>query len=208
MTQYRIGLLAFPAMTQLDMTGPLQVFANLPGADVRVIWKTLDPIQTQGGLRLLPDTTLDDCPKLDVICVPGGYGVMELMADPVVLSFLRAQGGRGDLCRIDLHRITGAGRGRVAARTQGDHALGLDRSAGAVRRRSDQGPCGARRQVLHRRRGNRRDRLRVDHGGRTCRPGSRREPSSWGSNTPLPRRSTPAVPTPHAPNSSQRSARG
>jgi cyclohexyl-isocyanide hydratase len=89
MTQYRIGLLAFPAMTQLDMTGPLQVFASMPGAEVRVIWKTLDPIQTQGGLRLIPDTTLDDCPKLDVICVPGGYGVMDLIDDEVVLSFLR-----------------------------------------------------------------------------------------------------------------------
>jgi cyclohexyl-isocyanide hydratase len=91
MTQYRIGLLAFPAMTQLDLTGPLQVFANLPGAEVRVIWKTLDPIQTHGGLRLIPDTTLADCPQLDVICVPGGYGVMDLMDDKEVLDFLRLQ---------------------------------------------------------------------------------------------------------------------
>jgi cyclohexyl-isocyanide hydratase len=91
MTQYRIGLLAFPAMTQLDLTGPLQVFANLPGADVRVIWKTLEPIQTHGGLRLLPDSTLDDCPKLDVICVPGGTGVLDLMDDADVLSFLRTR---------------------------------------------------------------------------------------------------------------------
>jgi len=91
MTQFSIGLLAFPAMTQLDLTGPLQVFANLPGADVRVLWKTLDPIQTHGGLRLVPDTTLDDCPKLDVICVPGGTGVLDLMDDAVVLAFLRAR---------------------------------------------------------------------------------------------------------------------
>jgi len=91
MTQYRIGLLAFPAMTQLDLTGPLQVFASLPGAEVRVIWKTLAPIQTHGGLRLIPDTTLADCPMLDVICVPGGAGVLELMEDAEVLSFLRMQ---------------------------------------------------------------------------------------------------------------------
>ena len=91
MTQFRIGLLAFPAMTQLDLTGPLQVFASLPGAEVRVIWKTLDPIQTHGGLRLIPDTTLAECPMLDVICVPGGAGVMDLMDDPEVLSFLRQQ---------------------------------------------------------------------------------------------------------------------
>ena len=91
MTQYRIGLLAFPAMTQLDLTGPLQVFANLPGAEVHVLWKTLDPIRTHGGLTLVPDTTLADCPALDVICVPGGSGVMDLMDDEIVLSFLRTQ---------------------------------------------------------------------------------------------------------------------
>lgn len=91
MTQYRIGLLAFPAMTQLDLTGPLQVFANLPGAAVHVLWKTLDPIQAHGGLTLVPDTTLTACPPLDVVCVPGGSGVLDLMDDEVVLSFLRAQ---------------------------------------------------------------------------------------------------------------------
>ncbi len=119
MTQCRIGLLAFPAMTQLDMTGPLQVFASMPGADVRVIWKTLDPIQTQGGLRLVPDTTLDDCPKLDVICVPGGTGVLDLMDDAVVLSFLRRQAEEaryvGSICTGSL--VLGAAgllRGRKA----------------------------------------------------------------------------------------------
>jgi cyclohexyl-isocyanide hydratase len=91
MTNYRIGLLAFPAMTQLDLTGPLQVFAGLPGAEVHVLWKTLDPIKTHGGLTLVPDTTLADCPALDVICVPGGAGVLDMMDDQEVLSFLRAQ---------------------------------------------------------------------------------------------------------------------
>jgi len=91
MPTFRIGLLAFPAMTQLDLTGPLQVFSGLPGADVRVIWKTIEPIQTHGGLLLLPDTTMAECPRLDVICVPGGAGVLDLMDDPEVLEFLRAR---------------------------------------------------------------------------------------------------------------------
>ena len=102
MTQYRIGLLAFPAMTQLDLTGPLQVFSALPGAEVHVLWKTLDPIKTHGGLTLVPDTRLADCPKLDVICVPGGSGVLDLMDDPEVLSFLRIQAAEatfvGSIC--------------------------------------------------------------------------------------------------------------
>jgi cyclohexyl-isocyanide hydratase len=119
MTRYRIGLLAFPAMTQLDLTGPLQVFSTLPGAEVRVLWKTLDPIKTHGGLTLVPDTTLAECPSLDVICVPGGAGVIDLMEDKEVLSFLRtqAEGARfvGSICTGSL--VLGAAgllRGRKA----------------------------------------------------------------------------------------------
>jgi cyclohexyl-isocyanide hydratase len=99
---FRIGFLAFPAMTQLDLTGPLQVFANLPGAETRVIWKTLEPIGTQGGVRLVPDTVLAECPPLDVICVPGGPGVLALMDDAEVLDFLRQQAAQaryvGSIC--------------------------------------------------------------------------------------------------------------
>jgi cyclohexyl-isocyanide hydratase len=89
MTTIRVGFLAFPEMTQLDMTGPLQVFAGVPDVALHVIGKTLDPIDCQGGLRLLPDTTIADCPVLDVIVVPGGPGVLPLMEDDTVLDFLR-----------------------------------------------------------------------------------------------------------------------
>jgi cyclohexyl-isocyanide hydratase len=112
-------LLAFPAMTQLDLTGPLQVFASLPGAEVHVLWKTRDPIRTHGGLTLVPDTTLADCPALDVICVPGGAGVLDLMDDQEVLSFVRTQAERvtfvGSICTGSL--VLGAAgllRGRKA----------------------------------------------------------------------------------------------
>jgi cyclohexyl-isocyanide hydratase len=91
MTRTRIGLLAFPGLTQLDLSGPAQVFASLPGAEVMVIWKTLDPIKADGGLTIVPDVTMAECPKLDVICVPGGFGVQALMEDLEVLSFLRMQ---------------------------------------------------------------------------------------------------------------------
>lgn len=86
-----IGMLVFPQMTQLDLTGPYEVFANLPGASVRLLWKTLEPVAAATGFRLMPDTTLADCPQLDVICVPGGPGIGELMEDETVLTFLRRQ---------------------------------------------------------------------------------------------------------------------
>jgi cyclohexyl-isocyanide hydratase len=91
MTQIRIGLLLFPRMTQLDLTGPFEVFAKLPNAEVLLLWKTLQPVEAETGLRMLPHTTLRDCPPLDVVCVPGGPGVNELMEDEDVLAWLRAQ---------------------------------------------------------------------------------------------------------------------
>jgi cyclohexyl-isocyanide hydratase len=91
MVRMQIGLLLFPDLTQLDMTGPFEVFANTPGATVHLVWKTLDPVAAKTGMRIAPDTTFADCPQLDVICVPGGPGVAALMEDAEVLAFLRRQ---------------------------------------------------------------------------------------------------------------------
>lgn len=88
---FRIGLLLFPEITQLDMTGPYEVFTKLPGADVRLIWKTLDPVVANGGMRIVPDTTFADCPQLDLVCVPGGGGMNPLLNDEETLTFLRRQ---------------------------------------------------------------------------------------------------------------------
>ena len=107
MTEDRItvGLLLFPEMTQLDMTGPYEVFASMPWTTVEVVWKTLEPVTTGGGLRMLPTTTIAACPKLDVICVPGGPGQVALMQDAEVLDFLRRQ---AETCRFVTSVCTGS----------------------------------------------------------------------------------------------------
>ncbi|MBX3523270.1 MAG: DJ-1/PfpI family protein [Xanthobacteraceae bacterium] len=91
MSEFRIGFLLFPNITQLDLTGPHEVLSKLPGAKVHLIWKTLEPVKAVGGLAILPDTTLSNCPQLDLICVPGGPGMTALMLDEEVLAFLRRQ---------------------------------------------------------------------------------------------------------------------
>ena len=84
-----IGMLIFPDMTQLDFTGPYEVFAQLPGCEVKVIAKTMQPVMAKGGLRFLPATTIADAPPLDLVFVPGGPGTSALMEDREVLDFLR-----------------------------------------------------------------------------------------------------------------------
>lgn len=87
----RIGLLVFPDIMQLDMTGPHEVFTKLPDTQVMLVWKSLEPVKAAGGMRILPDVTYADCPQLDVICVPGGSGMNALLNDEETLGFLRKQ---------------------------------------------------------------------------------------------------------------------
>lgn len=94
---YRIGFLLWPGLTQLDMTGPAQVLSRMPGAELHYAWKAIEPIPSDCGLSLLPTTTLADCPPLDMLCVPGGVGIADVMRDHEVLDWLRAQAGSADL---------------------------------------------------------------------------------------------------------------
>ena len=86
-----IGLLVFPRVRQLDLTGPYEVFASWPGARVHLIGKSRDSVASSTGLRLTPTTSYTDCPRLDVICAPGGAGVNALMRDEETLAFVRAR---------------------------------------------------------------------------------------------------------------------
>jgi cyclohexyl-isocyanide hydratase len=91
MTDLQFGLLVFPNVTQLDLTGPLQVFSSVPGATVHLVGRSLDPVPTDTVMTIAPTTTFADCPQLDIVCVPGGYGVDDLLGDDEVLGFLRTQ---------------------------------------------------------------------------------------------------------------------
>jgi cyclohexyl-isocyanide hydratase len=87
----QIGLLVFPRVTQLDLTGPVQVFSSVPGAKVHLVWKRIEPVPSDSVLTLTPTVTFADCPQLDVICVPGGLGTDDMINDQETLDFLRKQ---------------------------------------------------------------------------------------------------------------------
>lgn len=89
----RIGFLVFPRFQLLDLAGPFDAFATLSGVAQHLIWKDLNPVTATCGWDLKPTATLDDCPALDLLCVPGGAGVNALMEDEAVLDFLRRQAG-------------------------------------------------------------------------------------------------------------------
>ena len=82
-----IGMLLYPGLTLLDLIGPQTVFSWF--ANTHLVWKTMDPVVSDTGIRVQPTGTFESCPsKLDVLFVPGGFGQQQLMDDVEALAFL------------------------------------------------------------------------------------------------------------------------
>lgn len=90
--QLHIAFLLFPNVTQLDLTGPAQVLSRLGNAKLDLVAKTRDPVDTDAQFQLLPTATFADVPRTDILCVPGGFGVVPAMEDPETLDWLRQVG--------------------------------------------------------------------------------------------------------------------
>ena len=89
----QIAMLIYPGMTALDLIGPQQAFGYMMGAKVNLIWKSLDPVVTDTGVKLIPSATLRDTHEPDILFVPGGgKGTVDLMSDSEVLDFLAREG--------------------------------------------------------------------------------------------------------------------
>jgi len=91
---FTTGFVVFPNLTQLDFTGPLQVLHRLPGATTHIVARTRDPVPSDGPLTIQPTVTFAECPPLDLICVPGGFGVDQAMENEETIAFVRREGAR------------------------------------------------------------------------------------------------------------------
>jgi cyclohexyl-isocyanide hydratase len=87
----RIAIVLFDDITQLDMTGPAQVFAKMPGAEIQYVARSLEPVTTDSGFRIEPTTVFADAFAADVLVVPGGDGSFDAMLDDEIVSFVRRQ---------------------------------------------------------------------------------------------------------------------
>ena len=92
MSLFNVGFAIFPDLTQLDFTGPQQVLARLPDSAMHIVAKSKHPVPSDSGLSLMPTHTFENCPDLDLICVPGGYkGVIDALGDEETIDFVRRQ---------------------------------------------------------------------------------------------------------------------
>lgn len=91
---FRIGFLLYPHVTQLDLTGPAQFLSAMSDTSIHLVWKDRNPVMTDAGFSILPTDSLESCPDLDLLCVPGGAGQLAIMQDAAVLGWLKRQGAQ------------------------------------------------------------------------------------------------------------------
>lgn len=90
----QIAFLLFPGVTQLDLTGPAQFLSRLPGAKLDLVWKDTDPVMTDAGFAILPTATFAQVSRPDILCIPGGVGVADVMNDDEAMGWVRDTGAQ------------------------------------------------------------------------------------------------------------------
>jgi len=108
MQRTTVGIVVFDQIEVLDFCGPFEVFSvvRLDEArrreepspfEVTLVGETGHTITTSGGMRVTPDHSFADCPPLDILCVPGGWGTRRELANPAMLEWLRSRARQVEL---------------------------------------------------------------------------------------------------------------
>ena len=98
-----IGLLLFDEVEVLDFAGPFEVFSiarDLSGNalfDVKTISNQKSTIHARNGLSINTDYNYSNCPDLDILIIPGGYGTRPLLDDNEVLNWINEQYNRVEI---------------------------------------------------------------------------------------------------------------
>jgi transcriptional regulator GlxA family with amidase domain len=89
---FSIVFALYPNLTQLDFTGPFEVFQRLPGARLHVASREGGSLRADSGLVFAQVEKLSELSACDLICVPGGYGLTAALGDAEYLAQVRRLG--------------------------------------------------------------------------------------------------------------------
>jgi copper(I)-binding protein/putative intracellular protease/amidase len=91
----KVAILIFDGVQIIDYTGPWEVFGQA-GFDVYTVALKADQITTNMGMKVLPNYTVENNPKPDILVVPGG-GVLNTQKDPQALKWVRETAEKSEI---------------------------------------------------------------------------------------------------------------
>ena len=111
MKKINVGIFIFDEVEVLDFAGPFEVFSRtrlLKGAESRrsndsapfnpfTVSIDTKPLSATGGLKIIADYTFNNCPKIDILIVPGGYGTRTLLNNEILLKWIKAVSDKANI---------------------------------------------------------------------------------------------------------------
>src|SRR5690242_16146884 len=125
-TTRNLAILIFEDVEVLDFCGPFEVFSvanrftDPPAFSVFTVAEKAGPVLTRGGLSVNPHHRLPDCPRHDLLLVPGGRGTRREMHNAVLTDWIKAQSQEAELVLSVCTGGAALGEGRAARRPGGD----------------------------------------------------------------------------------------
>jgi transcriptional regulator GlxA family with amidase domain len=85
-----LGAVLYEGFELLDLYGPLEMFGNLkPQIEIITVAEKVGPVSSFQGPQTVADFDYQDCPHVDLILLPGGFGTVDELGNPAILSFLK-----------------------------------------------------------------------------------------------------------------------
>jgi len=115
MKRHRVGIVLFEDIEVLDFCGPFEVFSvtrineekrrEEPSPfEVVLIAERPGPVTTTGRMRVIPDYTFENCPSLEIMITPGGWGTRKELTNQVMIEWhVPGRGPRDVLSEIAGH---------------------------------------------------------------------------------------------------------
>src|SRR5262249_39587632 len=98
-----LAILVFDDVEVLDFCGPFEVFSvasrfiDPPAFNVLAVAEKAGPVLTRGGLSVNPHHRTADCPRPNLLLVPGGQGTRKEMRNPTLTDWIKARSQEGEL---------------------------------------------------------------------------------------------------------------
>ena len=93
-----LGIVLYPRFELLDVYGPAEIFGNV-GSRLKVVMvaQKAGPVASVQGPKVIADYGFDDCPELDLVMVPGGFGTMTELNNSALMEFLKARAEKAEI---------------------------------------------------------------------------------------------------------------
>ena len=93
-----LGVVLYPRFELLDVYGPVEMFGAV-GQRIKIVMVGYQagPISSAQGPKVVADYAFDDCPPLDLILVPGGFGTATQLGNEPLLAWLRERAEKAEI---------------------------------------------------------------------------------------------------------------